>query len=39
MPDQEGLTISPIFVKIFFYENEEFMFSKLSKMTIFRDFH
>ena len=37
MPDQEGPTISP-FLRKTFYENEEFMFSKLSKMKIFRGF-
>ena len=39
MPDQEGSTNSPIFFKeIFFYENEEFIFSKLIKMTIYSVF-
>ena len=38
MPDQEGPTISPIFLKKFFYDNEEFMFSTFSKKTIFRGF-
>ena len=41
MPDQEGPTIDlPDFLKEkLFYENEEFMFSMLRKMTIFRFFH
>ena len=37
MPGQEGLTISPIKKKCS-YENEEFMFSTLSKMIISRGF-
>ena len=39
MPDQEGSTNSPIFFKEkLFYENEEFIFSKLIKMTIYSVF-
>ena len=39
MPDEEGPTISLVFLKkTSFHENEEFMFSKPSKMTIFRFF-
>ena len=37
MPDQEGPMIFPNFwKKDFFYENEEFVFSTITKMTIFR---
>ena len=38
MPDQEGSANFPIFFKTFFYENEEFIFSKLIKMTIYSVF-